>query len=137
MVAYHADEVRLQVDAACAGLLVLSDTYFPGWTATVDGKASEIYPTDITFRGVAVPAGRSEVVFRYRPTTFRNGIVVAAGAVVVMSGAGVFFALRRRRARRVPSRARRRSSSIVTACSPNTSATVTGSARRGAWTSCA
>ena len=61
----------------CAGLLVLSDTYFPGWQATVNGEAGEIHPTNIAFRGVVVGAGPTEVVFRYRPANFRAGIGVA------------------------------------------------------------
>lgn len=93
---YDSDEVRLSVDTACEGLLVLSDTYFPGWRATVDGDDAAIYPTNIAFRGVVVPAGRSKVVFRYEPGGFRVGVVVAATALVIMCGVASMQAVRRR-----------------------------------------
>ena len=52
---YSGESVTLRVEAACPGLLVLPDIYFPGWRATVNGRESTIYPTDGAFRGVAVP----------------------------------------------------------------------------------
>ena len=54
---YSGDSVSLRVEAACPGLLVLPDTYFPGWRATVNGRDQPIYPTDGAFRGVTVPEG--------------------------------------------------------------------------------
>ena len=54
---YAGDSVSLRVETACPGLLVLPDTYFPGWKATVNGREETIYPTDGAFRGVIVPEG--------------------------------------------------------------------------------
>ena len=72
VVSHTADEVRLRVHAACPGLLVLADSYFPGWEAAVNGEAAAIHPTNMAFRGVVVEAGQSDVVFRYRPSRFRG-----------------------------------------------------------------
>ena len=94
---YESDEVRLQVESACTGLVVLSDTYFPGWQATVNGESAEIHPTDMAFRGVVVGPGRSEVVFRYRPASFRSGVIVAFAAVGTMLAAWIIPVLWRRR----------------------------------------
>jgi hypothetical protein len=74
---YSSDKVTLDVDAVCPGLLVLPDTYFPGWSATVNGSDQRIYPTDGAFRGVVVPAGKSTVEMTYRPTRFTAGLVLA------------------------------------------------------------
>jgi len=79
---YSAQSVTVRVTAACAGLLVLPDTYFPGWKATVNGQASTIHPTDGAFRGVVVPKGTSLVVFRYEPRAFPLGIVLAVSGLV-------------------------------------------------------
>lgn len=87
---YSANTVRLKVDAACAGLLVLPDTYFPGWDATVNGRDRAVYATDGAFRGVTVPEGSSTVEFRYRPRPFAVGIVLALlGLVGFATIAGV------------------------------------------------
>ncbi len=85
IVSYEPDRVTIDVDSACRGLLVLTDTYYPGWTATVNGDEAPIHATDLAFRGVAVPAGHSTVEFEYRPTSFRNGLVLGGiGAVGVI-----------------------------------------------------
>jgi hypothetical protein len=79
---YEGDSVTLRVDAACPGLLVLPDTYFPGWKATVNGEEQTIYATDGALRGVAVPQGSSQVEFRYEPRAFPIGIAIAVAGLV-------------------------------------------------------
>ena len=73
-------------------LLVLSDSFFPGWEALVDGTRAPIVCADYAFRGVALAAGEHRVEFRYRPRSFRAGVALAAGGLVLALGA----ALRRR-----------------------------------------
>jgi hypothetical protein len=89
VVAYEPDRVVIDVDTACPGLVVLSDVYYPGWRATVDGRPTEIYPTDLALRGVVVGAGHSRVVMTYRPASFRVGLTVASFAVVAALLVGV------------------------------------------------
>jgi hypothetical protein len=96
---YSGDSVTLRVEAACPGLLVLPDTYFPGWTATVNGKQQTIYPTDAAFRGVTVPKGSSRVEFRYEPRAFPIGIALALAGLV---GFAVLWIVSRWRSRREP-----------------------------------
>lgn len=57
-------------------VLVLSDTYYPGWQATVDGSPTRIYPVNISQRGVVVPPGDHLVQFRYDSEFFRIGSVI-------------------------------------------------------------
>jgi hypothetical protein len=58
---------EIRVTATGPGLLVLTDSWYPGWRATVDGVESAVVRADATFRGVVVGEGRHDVVFRYRP----------------------------------------------------------------------
>jgi hypothetical protein len=97
---YSGSSVTLRVEAACPGLLVLPDTYFPGWKATVDGEEQRIYPTDGAFRGVTVPRGTSEVHFRYQPRMFPIGIALALAGLVAF---GVVWLVSRWRPRSVAS----------------------------------
>ena len=53
-------------------MLVLHETYYPGWVAEIDGKPARILRADVLFRGVEVPPGRRKVVFRYAPLSFEN-----------------------------------------------------------------
>lgn len=85
----HATRVVVDVDAQCAGMMVLTDAYYPGWTARVNGRDATIHPTDVAFRGVEVPAGRSRVVFEYRPASFRAGLALAAIGLLGLVAFGV------------------------------------------------
>jgi hypothetical protein len=82
---YQAARVVVRVETSEPGLLVLTDTYAPGWVATRNGEAVQIYPTDGLFRGVLVPAGQSELIFRYRPHRFYWGAVISVVAGILGS----------------------------------------------------
>ncbi len=81
---------RIEIDArtAAQGILVLSEIYYDGWEARVDGQPAKIYRTDYTLRGVSVPAGTHHVEFVYRPRSFRLGAIgFAFGVAVLLAGA--------------------------------------------------
>ena len=63
----HDERVRLRVTARQPGRLVLADTWYPGWIATVDGEEVPIERVAPDHRAVALDAGIHEVVFAYRP----------------------------------------------------------------------
>jgi hypothetical protein len=65
--AYDSGRVSLSARLQCAGFLVLTDTWYPGWRATVDGRETPIHEAYGALRGVVVPAGAHTVEFRYRP----------------------------------------------------------------------
>jgi hypothetical protein len=80
------DERVVEVDASLEadGLVVLADTYYPGWRASVDGAPARIVATNHLFRGVPVPAGRHRVRFEYRPWQVPVGIAVSGLALLVV-----------------------------------------------------
>jgi hypothetical protein len=88
------ERVELRVTSTARGLLVLADPYYPGWSATVDGKSTKVYLADHAFRGVVVPAGTSTVVFTYTDHARRTGLVLLPLTLVGLAGA---YAVRRRR----------------------------------------
>jgi hypothetical protein len=87
-----ASEIMIHVRTSAGGWLLLSDTWYPGWRANVDGQSSKIYRADGLFRAVWVPVGAHQVVFRYRPVSFALGVVLSALAWLVLIG----FTWRRR-----------------------------------------
>lgn len=84
----YADEsVAITTRADGRRLLVLSDVFYPGWVATVDGAEAPIHRTNYAFRGVSVPAGEHTVTFRYRPAS------VLYGAYGSVAGMAIFVLL--------------------------------------------
>jgi hypothetical protein len=82
---YSGSQVSIRADMKCRGMVVLSDTYFPGWNATVDGRPEAIHKVDFCLRGVVVPAGVHELRFRYQPpSVIAGGILTAAGILLAL-----------------------------------------------------
>ncbi len=78
------ERLELRVSAGRGGWLVVTDTYFPGWQAEVDGVAAPIRRANRLFRAVEVPQGTHQVVLRYSPSAWRLG---AAGSILTLLGA--------------------------------------------------
>ena len=88
---FGRNEVRLRVRAPRAGLLYCSESFFPGWQATVDGRTASIVAANYAFRAVPVPAGDVVVELRYRPPGLSAGLGLSAAAslgLVAMSALG-------------------------------------------------
>lgn len=66
--------------------LVRSAAAYPGWRAWVDGRVARVEVSDHAFQGVAVPAGRHKVEFRYEPDAFRTGMFVTLAACGTLAG---------------------------------------------------
>jgi len=65
---------------------VLSEAYYPGWTATVDGKKTDVLPANHLIQTIRLPAGKHVVHFQYRSRFLGLGFVVAALAALVPVG---------------------------------------------------
>lgn len=78
IVAYAPERVEIQTHNVHRALLVLSDSAYPGWTATVDGQPSPIYTANYLFRGVDLPPGEHTVLFQYQPMSWRRGLWLSA-----------------------------------------------------------
>jgi hypothetical protein len=81
---YEEEYVRVAVDTKGQALLVMTDNFFPGWEAVVDGEMAPILLTNGAFRTVPLQKeGQHVVEFRYRPVSFFGGLYVAAGALAI------------------------------------------------------
>jgi len=78
IVDYQPEQVVVHVYAENAGILLLTDTYYPGWVAYVDGQRSPVYRADGVVRAVVLDRGEHKVTFKYEPLSFEIGQVISA-----------------------------------------------------------
>jgi uncharacterized membrane protein YfhO len=72
---YEDDRVTMRSHGS--GMLVLSDSWYPGWRAKVDGRDAKVERVDYLLRGVRVGPGAHTVEMTYRPLSFRIGWIVS------------------------------------------------------------
>ncbi len=85
---YQNDRVSIRVQTDRTAYLVLADTTYPGWVATVDGTATPIATADGIFRAVSIPAGTHEVVFRFNPPIVTESWILSLVSLLVLLGFG-------------------------------------------------
>jgi hypothetical protein len=83
---YSCNKVSLVVGARRRSLLVLTDQYYPGWEAEIDGKPARVMRVDFNFRAVAIPPGKHRVDFIYSPTSYFYGLRFAIIALICVVG---------------------------------------------------
>jgi hypothetical protein len=83
-----AERLVLDVAAAERALLVVGDSFYPGWHARVDGSLSRLFRANGLVRAVIVPSGRHVVTLEYEPLSFRFGLLISGTALFVTGLAG-------------------------------------------------
>ena len=96
IVSYDANTVTIRTDSDADGFVLLTDNYYPGWVASVDGKREKVYRADYAFKAVFVTRGTHTVVFQYMPQS------VIIGGVTTFGGIILFVALLFRKPRKRP-----------------------------------
>jgi hypothetical protein len=95
---YDPNRVRVSVDAPDAGVLVLKDSYFPGWQASANGVPLDVLRVEGLVRGVLLPgAGHYDVEFRYAPSSFTRGLWVSGLSLALVAIAVAWAVVRGRR----------------------------------------
>jgi hypothetical protein len=84
VVSYAPSATRLETVASAPSFLVATESYYPGWEATIDGISTRIYPTDAAFRGVSIPTGTHTVDFRFVPRTLYRSAVASVLAFAAL-----------------------------------------------------
>jgi hypothetical protein len=94
-----SDSVDIYAVTKSAGWLVLTDTFYPGWKASVDGKEAQVLAANYAFRSVYLPsAGKHHITFAYEPFTFTFGCdLMYAGISIVMASLALNLLRRRNR----------------------------------------
>ncbi|MHB8876289.1 MAG: hypothetical protein ACYC8T_21565, partial [Myxococcaceae bacterium] len=92
--------VRVEAEAEGDAVLVVNDAWWPGWTATVDGRPAPIWRADALVRAVPWPAGRHVLEMRYEPPEVRRGFAISAFTAAALTLVPLAGVIRRRAARR-------------------------------------
>jgi hypothetical protein len=92
---YRPQRVDIFVVAKMPAFLLLSDTYYPGWQAYIDGKKTHIYRADYFLRAVVVPEGKHIVRFAYEPFSFKVGAIITLFTIAALAIYSLYIIIRK------------------------------------------
>lgn len=81
---YSQQKSILEINSVKGGMLFVSDSFFPGWKAYVDGKETRIFKADFAFRAIPVSKGKHTVEMIYRPNSFFDGLKLSLASLVCL-----------------------------------------------------
>jgi hypothetical protein len=90
LLVYEPQKVVVKAQTASSGYLLLTDAWYPGWQAKMDGQKVPLLRADLIFRAVSIPAGEHVVEFAYRPRPFQIGLLISSCALVLLGGVWVW-----------------------------------------------
>jgi len=88
---YEPKAIEVSTQSSRGSLLVLSETYYPGWKAWLDDRPTPIYSTDIALRGIIVPAGVHRVRMEFRPLIFPIALGISVATAVLLAILGFWM----------------------------------------------
>ncbi|MCX6704283.1 MAG: YfhO family protein, partial [Candidatus Woesebacteria bacterium] len=81
---YSANKVDFRVKTQNGAYLFLTDTFFPGWQVSINGKLGEILRADSIFRAVEVPPGDTHIEMVYSPNSFKAGVLISTISLTIL-----------------------------------------------------
>jgi hypothetical protein len=78
--------LQLKTDTLGDHLLVVSQIFYPGWQATIDGEPADLLRVNVVQQGLVVPSGEHIVEISYWPHTFSQGVIISTVALVICGG---------------------------------------------------
>lgn len=84
IVHFEPERISMHVHSSKPAILVLAEAWYPNWQATVNGRPTDCFPANAWMRATLVPAGSSDVVFTYRPTTFSLGAGISLASFAIL-----------------------------------------------------
>jgi len=81
---YTPNEIAVETSSENNAALILTDTYYPGWKAYIDGQKTDIKETGSSFRAVDLTSGKHDVIFRYQPKSFFWGLLASLLSLIII-----------------------------------------------------
>jgi hypothetical protein len=78
--------IEIQTNSKSPSFLILSEIYYPGWKAFVDGVETHLFQTNYVLRGIMLPAGSHIIHFKFEPRSFYYGAGISAGSLLLLLG---------------------------------------------------
>ncbi len=91
IVELKSNQIVIDVTASQDALLVLSEVYYPGWQAAVDGQPAPIYRANHGLQGVLIDQGEHRVQFHYKPASVRYGLIISLISLALLIPVGIFW----------------------------------------------
>jgi uncharacterized membrane protein YfhO len=88
--------MEIQTNSKTPSFLVLSDVYYPGWKAFVNGVETHLFRTNYVLRGIMIPAGSHVIHLEFKPRSFYYGAGISAGSLLLLILILLHFQLKRR-----------------------------------------
>lgn len=89
--ARQPERISLEATTPQDGYLLVSENFYPGWRATVNGQPTEILRANLTLRAIPIRAGQQRVEMWYDPLSFKLGAVISAVTILLCIGALIWF----------------------------------------------
>jgi hypothetical protein len=96
VIKYEPSRIDLSLRASRASLLVLSETYYPGWKAWIDEQPTQIHSVDVALRGVVVPAGAHRLRMEFRPVILLVSLGISLGTAILLVISAFLYRVRAR-----------------------------------------
>ena len=81
---YEPNNMTYTVNSAKGGVVVFSEVYYPGWSATIDGQPAELGRVNYILRALNVKAGKHEVVLEFHPSSISTTETIAYVALIAL-----------------------------------------------------
>jgi len=88
---YSDQSIKIQASLNKEAPLILSNVYYPGWQAYVDGNKTEIKKVNFMFQSIIIPNGQHEVEFKFRPQSFYNGLYLSILGIILTITSGLYL----------------------------------------------
>ena len=82
--AYEPNELTYEVNSSKGGVVVFSEVYYPGWTATIDGQPAELGRVNYILRALNVKPGKHDVVLTFKPKSVNTTETIAYVSYVIL-----------------------------------------------------
>ena len=95
---YSLGRISLEVATPVNGYLLLSEMFYPGWKAYIDGAETKIFRADWCLRAIPVESGSHHLEVRFEPDAFRRGMWITLGTLALCTG-GIVYSMKKNNAR--------------------------------------